>query len=85
MQPFSHLQTLIEMCGITQRYISKSMDSQRGTSSVVTRSDTSRVFSGGSIKSMVYDTPVTSEEDLIARVHGTIESLTRQPQLLGRV
>ena len=30
------------------------------------------------MKSMVYGTPVTSEEDLIARVHGAIESLTRQ-------
>ena len=37
------------------------------------------------MKSMVYGTPVTSEEDLIARVHGAIESLTRQPHLLGHV
>ena len=42
-------------------------------------------FLSGSVKSMVYDTPVTSEEDLIARVHGAIESLTRQPHLLGHV
>ena len=34
---------------------------------------------------MVYGTPVMSEEDLIARVQGAIESLTRQPHLLGRV
>ena len=34
-----------------------------------------------SMKSKVYGTPVTSEEDLIARVHGAIESL----HLLGRV
>ena len=30
-------------------------------------------------------TPVTSEEELIARVHGAIESITRQPPLLGHV
>ena len=42
-------------------------------------------FLWGSMKSMVYGTPVTSEEDLIARVHGAIESLTRQPHLLGHV
>ena len=34
---------------------------------------------------MMYDTPVTSEEDLIARVHGAIESLTRQLHFLGHV
>ena len=38
-----------------------------------------------SMKSMAYGTPVTSEEDLIARVHGEIESLTTQPHLLGHV
>ena len=38
---------------------------------MVTRSDTSRLFSVGSMKSMVYST----EEDLIARIHGAIESL----------
>ena len=37
------------------------------------------------MKSMVNGTPVTSEEDLIARVHGAIESVTRQPHLLGHV
>ena len=37
----------------------------------------------GSKKSRVYGTPVTSEEDLIARVHGAIECLTRQLRLLG--
>ena len=35
--------------------------------------------------SMVYGTPVTSEENVSARVHGTIESLTRQLHLLGHV
>ena len=34
---------------------------------------------------MVYGTPVTSEEDLIARVHGAIKNLKRQLHLLGRV
>ena len=53
--------------------------------STVTRSDTSRLPLWGSMKSMVYGTPVTSEEDLIARVHGAIESLTRQPDLLGHM
>ena len=42
-------------------------------------------FLWGSLKSMVYGTPVTSEEDLIARVHGAIESLTRKSHLLGHV
>ena len=42
-------------------------------------------FLWGSMKSMVYGTPVTSEEDLVTRVHGAIESLTRQLHLLGRV
>ena len=37
------------------------------------------------MESMVYGTPVTSEENLIARVHGAIESLTRQPHLLSHV
>ena len=32
-------------------------------------------FLWGSMKSMVYGTPVTSEEDLIGRVHGAIEIL----------
>ena len=52
---------------------------------MVTRSDTSRLFLWGSMKNMVYGTHVTSEEDLIARVHGAIESLTRQLHLLGNV
>ena len=34
---------------------------------------------------MVYGTPVISEEDLIARVHGAIESPTRQPYLFGHL
>ena len=42
-------------------------------------------FLWSSVKSMVYGTPVTSEEDLTERVHGAIESLTRQPHLLGPV
>ena len=37
------------------------------------------------MKSMVYGTTVTSEEDLTARVHGAIESLTRQLHLLCHV
>ena len=40
-------------------------------------------FLWGSMKSMVYGIPATSEEDLIARVQGAIESLTRQPHLFG--
>ena len=35
--------------------------------------------------SMVHGTPVTSEEDLIARVHGAIVSITIQLHLLGHV
>ena len=42
-------------------------------------------FLWGSMKSIVYGTPLTSAEYLIARVHGAIESLTRQSQLLGHV
>ena len=42
-------------------------------------------FLWGSMKSMVYGITVTSEEDLIGRVHGVIESLTKQPHLLGHV
>ena len=42
-------------------------------------------FLSYSMKSVVYGTPVTSQEDLIARVHGAIENLTRQPHLLGHV
>ena len=42
-------------------------------------------FLCGSMKSMVYGTPVTSEEDLIARIHGAIQSLTRQPHLIGHM
>ena len=37
------------------------------------------------MKSMAYDIPVTSEGGLITRVHGAIESRTRQPQLLVHV
>ena len=42
-------------------------------------------FLWGSIKSMVYGTPVTSEENLFARVHVAIESFTRRPHLLGHL
>ena len=42
-------------------------------------------FLWGSMKNMVFGNAVTSEEDLIARVHGATESLTRQPHLLGLV
>ena len=38
-----------------------------------------------SMKALVYATPVTSEEDLIARVHGAIEILSRQQHLLDHV
>ena len=41
-------------------------------------------FLWGSMKALVYATPVTSE-DLIARVHGAIEILSRQPLLLDHV
>ena len=37
------------------------------------------------MKSIVYGTAVTSEENLIAREHGAIESLKRQPNLLGHL
>ena len=37
------------------------------------------------MKSVVYGTPVMLEENLITRVHRVIESLTRQPHLLGHV
>ena len=40
-------------------------------------------FLWSSMKSIVYVTPVTSEEDLIARVHAAIENLTRQLLLNG--
>ena len=43
------------------------------------------IFLWGSMKALVYTSPVTSEEDLIARVHGTIEILSRQPHLLDHV
>ena len=42
-------------------------------------------FLWNNIKNMVYGAPVTSEEDLIARVHGMIETLTIQLHLLGYV
>ena len=42
-------------------------------------------FLWGSMKPLVYATPVTSEEDLIARVHGESEILSRQPHLLDHV
>ena len=42
-------------------------------------------FLWGSIKALVYATPVMSEEDLIARVHGAIEILSRPPHLLYHV
>ena len=61
---------------------------REGTTSgtiIVTKSDNSRLFLWGGMKTMEYETPVTSEEDLIARVHGAIESLTRQLNLLGYV
>ena len=41
-------------------------------------------FLWGSMKALVYATPVTSE-DLIARVHGATEILSRQPHLLDHV
>ena len=53
--------------------------------SMVTRSDPFDYFLWGSMKSMVYITPVTSEEELIARVYGAIESLIRELHLLGHV
>ena len=43
------------------------------------------LYSRPYMKTTVYGTPVTSEEDLIARVHGATESFTRQPHLLGHV
>ena len=42
-------------------------------------------FLRDNMKSIVYGAPVTSEVDLISRVHGAIECLTRQPHLLGHV
>ena len=42
-------------------------------------------FLWGSMKSLVYATPVTSEEDHIARVHGVIEIFSRQPHLLDHM
>ena len=38
-----------------------------------------------SMKALVFATPVTSEEDLIARVHGATEVLSRQPHLFDHV
>ena len=37
------------------------------------------------MKALVYAIPVTSEQDLIARVHRGIEILSRQPHLLDHV
>ena len=42
-------------------------------------------FLWGNMNALVYATPVTSEEDLIARVHGAMEILSRQPHLLDHV
>ena len=42
-------------------------------------------FLWGSMKALVYASPVTSEEDLIPRIHGAIEILSRQPHLLDHV
>ena len=53
--------------------------------STITRSHTLDHFLWGSMKALVYATPVTSEVDLIARVHGAIEILSRQPHLLDHV
>ena len=54
--------------------------------STVTRSDTSRLFCLGYNEEYgAWYSTVTSEEDLTARVHGAIESHTRQPHLLGLV
>ena len=39
----------------------------------------------GSMMSLVYSTPVTSDEYFIARVHEAIESLKRKLHLLGHV
>ena len=42
-------------------------------------------FLWGSVNALVYATPVTSEEDLIAIIHGATEILSRQPNLLDHV
>ena len=52
---------------------------------MVARSDSSRPFSVGLYEQYFVWYSVTSEENLIARVHGAIESLTTQPHLLGHV
>ena len=51
---------------------------------MVTRSAPLDYCLRGSMKSMVYGTPVTAEEDLIARVQGAIESL-KTPALMCHV
>ena len=86
MQPFSHLQTLTEMWGVTSAlHIQINWLVERGPVPWADWSPnltTLRYFLWGS---MVYCIPVTSEEDLIARVHGSIKCLTRQLHFLGHV
>ena len=42
---------------------------------MVPRSEASRHFLWSSMKNMMYGTPVTSDDDFIARVHGAIKFL----------
>ena len=55
------------MCGITNQWVGRGGPVSQ--SPELTPLD---FFLWGSMKSMVYGTPVTSEEDLISRVHGAI-------------
>ena len=86
MQPFSHLRTFIEICEITYTFTYPNRWIGRG-GLVLWRAwppDLTPLvyFLRNTMRSMVNDTLLTSEEDLIARVHGAIESLTRHPHLL---
>ena len=86
MQPFSHLRTVIEMCGITST-LHNQIDGLEEGGRVPWSPDLTPLdyLLWGTMKSMLYGTPVTSEENPIARVQGEIENLTRQSHLLGHV
>ena len=77
-QRFSHLRTLIEMCGITSMLHIQINGLKEGNQfhgqqgHQMTSLD---YFLWGSVKCMVYGNPVTSEEDLIARIHGRLKVL----------
>ena len=74
-----------ELCGITSTIHIQIDGLVEGDQLCGHQMTTLDYFLWGSMKSLVYATPVTSEEDQIARVHGAIEILSRQPHLLDYV